>query len=113
MYDDGAGDTVSFLHLAILIFCTFMTGMAGSAGLAAAMNTTAKSFPDSAVCFSSASMSHADAMSCAARNHNRTRSIWIWPIRILLCHYRQYRFPRRYLCLAPRPCPRDNCTHAS
>jgi MFS family permease len=55
MYDDGAGDTVSFLHLVILIFCTFMTGVAGSAGLASAMNTTAKSFPDSAVCFSSAS----------------------------------------------------------
>ncbi|OJA21335.1 hypothetical protein AZE42_07120 [Rhizopogon vesiculosus] len=48
MYDDGAGDTVSFLHLAVLIVCTFMTGVAGSAGLAAAMNTTAKSFPDSA-----------------------------------------------------------------
>lgn len=48
IYDDGAGDTVSFLHLAVLIVCTFMTGVAGSAGLAAAMNTTAKSFPDSA-----------------------------------------------------------------
>jgi MFS family permease len=55
IYDDGTDDTVSFLRLAILILCSFMTGVAASAGLYAAMNTTAKSFPDSAVCFSSAS----------------------------------------------------------
>ncbi|KAG2365268.1 major facilitator superfamily domain-containing protein [Suillus spraguei] len=34
------------MHLVILIACSFMTGLAGNAGLAAAMNTTAKSFPE-------------------------------------------------------------------
>ncbi|KIJ05559.1 hypothetical protein PAXINDRAFT_93298, partial [Paxillus involutus ATCC 200175] len=49
MYDDGIGDasTVSALHFAVLVLCGFMTGLAGNAGLAAAANTTAKSFPDS------------------------------------------------------------------
>ncbi|KIK91177.1 hypothetical protein PAXRUDRAFT_831061 [Paxillus rubicundulus Ve08.2h10] len=48
MYDDGIGDaaTVSSLHFAVLVLCGFMTGLAGNAGLAAAANTTAKSFPD-------------------------------------------------------------------
>jgi hypothetical protein len=34
------------MHIVVLISCTFMTGFAGNAGLAVAMNTTAKSFPD-------------------------------------------------------------------
>ncbi|KAG1838706.1 major facilitator superfamily domain-containing protein [Suillus subalutaceus] len=46
IYDDGAGTAISFMHLVILIACSFMTGLAGNAGLAAAMNTTAKSFPE-------------------------------------------------------------------
>lgn len=51
MYDDGIGDgaTVSPLHLVLLVMCSFMTGLGGNAGLGAAMNTTAKSFPASAV----------------------------------------------------------------
>ncbi|KAF8120704.1 major facilitator superfamily domain-containing protein [Boletus edulis] len=50
MYDDGIGNaaTVSPLHLALLVVCSFMTGLGGNAGLGAAMNTTAKSFPPSA-----------------------------------------------------------------
>ncbi|KAG1740236.1 major facilitator superfamily domain-containing protein [Suillus paluster] len=47
IYDDGAETSLSFVRLAILIACTFMTGTAGNAGLAVAMNTTAKSFPES------------------------------------------------------------------
>ncbi|KAG1740293.1 major facilitator superfamily domain-containing protein [Suillus lakei] len=46
IYDDGAGTTISFMHIAILIACGFMTGLAGNAGLAVAINTTAKSFPE-------------------------------------------------------------------
>ncbi|KAF8121388.1 major facilitator superfamily domain-containing protein [Boletus edulis] len=50
MYDDGIGSaaTVSPLHLALLVVCSFMTGLGGNAGLSAAMNTTTKSFPPSA-----------------------------------------------------------------
>ncbi|KAF8839371.1 MFS general substrate transporter [Paxillus ammoniavirescens] len=48
MYDDGIGDavTVSALHFAVLVLCGFMTGLGGTAGVAAALNATAKSFPD-------------------------------------------------------------------
>ncbi|KAH0839347.1 major facilitator superfamily domain-containing protein [Lanmaoa asiatica] len=50
MYDDGIGNgaTVSTLHLTLLVVCGFMTGLGGNAGLGAAVNTTAKSFPSSA-----------------------------------------------------------------
>jgi hypothetical protein len=52
MYDDGVGNgtTVSPLHFTLLVVCGFMTGSGGNAGLSAAINTTAKSFPYSAVC---------------------------------------------------------------
>jgi len=47
LYDFGApGSTVTVFAL---IICSFMTGMGGNAGLSGAINTTAKSFPDSAV----------------------------------------------------------------
>ncbi|KIK95478.1 hypothetical protein PAXRUDRAFT_826958 [Paxillus rubicundulus Ve08.2h10] len=48
IYDDGIDDaaTVSALHFAVLVLCGFMTGLGGVAGLAPALNTTAKSFPD-------------------------------------------------------------------
>ncbi|KAG2072860.1 MFS general substrate transporter [Suillus decipiens] len=46
IYDDGAETAISSMHLVILIACSFMTGLAGNAGLAVAMNTTAKSFPE-------------------------------------------------------------------
>ena len=51
MYDDGIGNgtTVSPLHIVLLVVCGFMTGLGGNAGLSAALNTTAKSFPFSAV----------------------------------------------------------------
>ncbi|KAG2028570.1 major facilitator superfamily domain-containing protein, partial [Suillus americanus] len=43
IFDNGAGTVIS---LVVLIACSFMTGLAGNAGLAVAMNTTAKSFPE-------------------------------------------------------------------
>jgi hypothetical protein len=86
MYDDGATDTVSLVHLGILILCSCMTGVAGNAGLSVAINTTAKSFPDTAVCFPCASLSHADKIGSTAWHHNRACSFWFWPICILLCH---------------------------
>ena len=51
MYDDGVGNgtTVSPLHFTLLVVCGFMTGLGGNAGLSAAVNTTAKSFPYNAV----------------------------------------------------------------
>ncbi|KIJ58792.1 hypothetical protein HYDPIDRAFT_44335 [Hydnomerulius pinastri MD-312] len=51
IYDDGVGGgtTVSALHFAVLVVCGFMTGLRGNARLGAAVNTTAKCFPDTAV----------------------------------------------------------------
>ena len=51
MYDDGVGNgsTVSALHFALLVVCSFMTGSGGAAGCGAAINATAKSFPSSYV----------------------------------------------------------------
>jgi MFS family permease len=37
-------------HLYLLILCGFLSGAGGNGGLVASVNTTAKSFPDSAVC---------------------------------------------------------------
>jgi hypothetical protein len=50
VYDDGVGGMGSSLHLIILILCKFMAGLAGVAGVFVAINTTAKSFPDTVVC---------------------------------------------------------------
>ncbi|KAG2072862.1 MFS general substrate transporter [Suillus decipiens] len=46
IYDNATGSAISFLHLVVLISCSFMTGLAGNASLAAAVNTTVKSFPE-------------------------------------------------------------------
>ncbi|EIW81731.1 MFS general substrate transporter [Coniophora puteana RWD-64-598 SS2] len=48
-YDNGEPETEIEWHVIILlVVCGFLTGMGGNAGLAAGMNTTAKSFPEKA-----------------------------------------------------------------
>ncbi|KAJ7647252.1 major facilitator superfamily domain-containing protein [Roridomyces roridus] len=49
-YDAGVpeGTSLSSLGLALLIACSFMTGVGGNAGSSGAVNSTAKSFPDKA-----------------------------------------------------------------
>src|SRR5229473_959866 len=42
----GEGKDLSTLRLMILVFCSFISGVGGHAGMASAMNTTAKNFPD-------------------------------------------------------------------
>jgi MFS family permease len=51
IFNAGLGEEaeLGWLHLAILSFCSFITGLGGHAGMSSAMNTTAKSFPDSFV----------------------------------------------------------------
>ncbi|THH17574.1 hypothetical protein EW146_g3249 [Bondarzewia mesenterica] len=48
VYDAGLdeGERLSNLHLSFMIFCGFLTGLGGNAGLTSAINSTAKSFPD-------------------------------------------------------------------
>ncbi|KAE9407195.1 MFS general substrate transporter [Gymnopus androsaceus JB14] len=49
IYDAGLptnNTTLSTAMLALLIACSFMTGFGGNGGMAAAINTTAKTFPD-------------------------------------------------------------------
>lgn len=49
LYDQGAEDTISTMKLGLLILLGLATGTGGNAGLIAAVNTTAKSFPDFSV----------------------------------------------------------------
>ena len=53
VFDAGLGEEakLSELHLVLLVTCSFITGVGGHAGMASAMNTTAKTFPDHFVSF--------------------------------------------------------------
>ncbi|KAI6160520.1 major facilitator superfamily-domain-containing protein [Pisolithus thermaeus] len=48
MYDEGtdSGTSISPAHFALLVICGFLTGLGANAGLASAVNSTAKSFPE-------------------------------------------------------------------
>ncbi|KAI6040972.1 major facilitator superfamily domain-containing protein [Pisolithus marmoratus] len=50
MYDAGtdSGTSISSAHFALLVICGLLTGLGASASLASAVNSTAKSFPESA-----------------------------------------------------------------
>ncbi|KAI5988454.1 major facilitator superfamily domain-containing protein [Pisolithus marmoratus] len=50
MYGDGTGSgtSISSVHFALLITCSLLTGLGANAGVTAAVNTVAKSFPESA-----------------------------------------------------------------
>lgn len=41
-----AGETISVISFALLVFCGFLTGIGGNGGLVGSMNATAKSWPD-------------------------------------------------------------------
>lgn len=47
MYDTG--DSIGTATLALLMIFSYMTGAGGNSGLTAAVNATAKSFPDTQV----------------------------------------------------------------
>jgi len=51
IYDAGLGEAteLSQVRFVLLTICSFITGVGGHAGMASAMNTTAKSFPDNFV----------------------------------------------------------------
>ncbi|KAI6160927.1 major facilitator superfamily domain-containing protein [Pisolithus thermaeus] len=48
MYDEGtdSGTSISPAHFALLVICSLLTGLGANAGLASAVNSTAKSFPE-------------------------------------------------------------------
>ncbi|KAI5985531.1 major facilitator superfamily domain-containing protein [Pisolithus albus] len=50
MYDEGTGSgiSISSAHFVLLMVCSLLTGLGAHAGVVAAVNTTAKSFPESA-----------------------------------------------------------------
>lgn len=50
MYDEGtdSGTSISSAHFFLLIVCSLLTGLGAHAGVVAAVNTTARSFPESA-----------------------------------------------------------------
>ncbi|KAI6106166.1 major facilitator superfamily domain-containing protein [Pisolithus croceorrhizus] len=50
MYDEGtdSGTSISSAHFLLLMVCSLLTGLGAHAGVVAAVNTTARSFPESA-----------------------------------------------------------------
>jgi len=53
IFDGGVatGATLSSGHFAMLVLCSSFTGVGAISGLSSAINTTAKSFPPSMVCY--------------------------------------------------------------
>jgi MFS family permease len=51
IFDAGLGkeEDLSRVHMIILVLCSLISGVGGHAGMASAMNTTAKNFPDNLV----------------------------------------------------------------
>ena len=51
IFDAGLGEEkeLSRVRLMLLVLCSFISGVGGHAGMASAMNTTAKNFPDNLV----------------------------------------------------------------
>jgi MFS family permease len=45
----GKGEELSRLRFVLIVLCSFLSGVGGHAGMASAMNTTAKNFPDKLV----------------------------------------------------------------
>ncbi|KIJ58487.1 hypothetical protein HYDPIDRAFT_44450 [Hydnomerulius pinastri MD-312] len=96
IYGDGVGGgtTVSALHFAVLVVCGFMTGLGGNAGPGAAVNTTARSFPDT------------------ARNYDWFGTFWLRSLTVLVVYARALTLPRQHIRLPPHPCARHSHTDA-
>jgi len=101
IYDGGipkSSDSLPGILFGLLIVFSFMTGMGGNAGLASAINSTAKTFPDTVVRADIISFYHgADVF--IAWFYYRTRNIWFWPFRFRFLNYCSSRLPWRYILI--------------
>ena len=96
----GEGKDLSTLRLIILVLCSFFSGVGGHAGMASAMNTTAKNFPDNLVSpnthYIHLSVSHTPL----AGRHRRSRHVWLWALSILLFVSLAHTLPGQYIGLS-------------
>lgn len=106
-YFDAAAP-LSTLQLCILVMFSFFTGAGGSAGVTAAVNATAKSFPDLMVRLVLAQYTRrggtvTDKQAVLAGHHDRSGSCGFWPVRILLLLHRACALPRQCIQLLVAP----------
>ena len=92
----GEGKDLSTLRLMILVFCSFISGVGGHAGMASAMNTTAKNFPDHLVSPNTPYILSVSHTRIAGR-HRRSRHVRIWTLSILLFVDFAHTLPWQYI----------------
>lgn len=94
VYDSGLAPDASSAPAIVfyaLLFCSFLTGVGSAGGFSSSVNSTAKTFPDRAVCilsrFCKAFITH---YSMTASIHDRSGNIWLWTIGLSLLDYIPY-----------------------
>jgi hypothetical protein len=107
LYDAGLPPRVNSLPIFIfvaLILCTLLAGSGGTAADIAAVNSTAKTFPDRMVIFFSLdpellSITH----NIPAWLHYRLGHLWLRIITFPIHQRLPFLLPRQHICLPPRP----------
>jgi hypothetical protein len=90
IYDSGlAPDALSAPSIVFyaLLLCSFLTGVGSLGGLTSSVNSTAKTFPDRAVCIHGGFFSQKNNFthdSMTASIHDRSGNIWLWTIGLSL-----------------------------
>ena len=94
LYDSGLAPDASSAPAIVfyaLIFCSFLTGIGSSGGFASSVNSTAKTFPDRAVCilwrWCKAFITH---YFMTASIHDWSGNIWLWTIGLSFLNYISY-----------------------
>ena len=94
LYDAGlAPDALSAPSTTFyaLLFCSFLTGVGGAGGFTSSVNSTAKTFPDRAVCTLWCSCKvYFTHYPMTASIRDRSGNIWLWTIGLSLLDYLPY-----------------------
>ena len=100
LFDAGLGSAaeLSKLRLVTLVMCSFLTGVGAHAGMASAMNTTAKTFPDHFVSPAGLLISYLSMTNTHPASHRRrSRHGRVWALCILLFFHLAYTLSRQYV----------------
>ena len=93
LYDSGLAPNALSAPAIIfytLLFCSFLTGVGSAGGFASAVNSTAKTFPDRAVCIHRRFAKFILPLTPTASIHDRSGYIWLWTIGLSLLDYLPY-----------------------
>lgn len=96
----GNGDELSRLGLITLVLCSFLSGVGGHAGMASAMNTTAKNFPDNLV--SSTTPNILSSNTRSAGGHRWFRHVRVWALSVFLFVRLAHTLPGKYVRFSTR-----------